>query len=145
MGSVGTCNGWLLLAMERTFDTKPSFYAHVCTLPRSVASSGKLCLQMVSSDTGSSPNNCQPTLVRRTDCPFFGTDRAYPATDLGETIEHVYGTCPGLDELLVSAAHSWTSAIQVGPHILVGHLGVVKVRNAYHRLGGRLSGPPSSW
>jgi ribonuclease HI len=78
-------------------------------------------------------------------------------SDPGETMEHAYGTCTGLDELWVWAAEtfllpaggafaakSWTSAIQdqdkgrrplvtgVGPHILAGLLGVVKVRNDVH-------------
>ena len=91
------------------------------------------------------------------DCPFCGPDRALPATDPGETMEHAYGTCPGLDEIWVWAAETfllpaggifaaktWTSAIHdqdkdrrplvtgVGPHILAGLLGVVKARNADH-------------
>jgi ribonuclease HI/exonuclease III len=86
----------------------------------------------------------------RTQCPFCGPDREHPETDPGETMEHAYGTCPGLDELwawavatFLSPAHgilaapSVTTPIQhprktrrpilsaVLPHILGGLLGVV--------------------
>ncbi len=99
----------------------------------------------------------RPALPGEADCPFCGPDRANPVSDPGETMEHAYGTCTGLDELWVWAAETfllpaggafaakyWTSAIQdqdksrrprvtgVGPHILAGLLGVVKVRNAVH-------------
>ncbi len=102
---------------------------------------------MGDSGTGSAPlarSSVQPTLVAEADCPFCA-------------MEHAYGTCTGLDALWVWAAEtvllpaggafaakSWTSAIQdqdkgrrplvtgVGPHILAGLLGVVKVRNAVH-------------
>jgi hypothetical protein len=38
------------------------------------------------------------------DCPVCGPDRIHPATDRRETMEHAYGTCPGLAELWVWAS-----------------------------------------
>ena len=98
----------------------------------------------------------RPTTPGEADCPFCGSDRIHPATDPGETMEHAYGTCPGLDDLWVWAAETfllpaggahaatrWTSAIPdpgrerrplvncVGPHILSGLLGVVRLNGAY--------------
>ncbi len=49
----------------------------------------------------------RPANPDETDCPFCGPDRANPATDPGETMEHTYGTCPGLDDLQVWAADTF--------------------------------------
>ncbi len=98
----------------------------------------------------------RPTTPGEADCPFCGPDRIHPAADPGETIEHSYGTYPGLDELWVWAAETfllpaggahaatrWTSAILdpgrarrplvncVGPHILSGLLGVSRLMSTY--------------
>ncbi len=81
-------------------------------------------------------------------CPFSGPDGNNPTEDPGETIEHAYGTCKGLDELWLLAdqtflipvggayaAPGYTVAIQdqgkqrralvgaVARHILAGLLG----------------------
>ncbi len=45
----------------------------------------------------------RPTSPGDADCPFCGPDR----TDPGESMEHAYGTCPGLDELWVWAAETF--------------------------------------
>jgi ribonuclease HI len=93
------------------------------------------------------------------DCPFCGPDRAHPEDDPGETMEHAYGTCPGLDDLWAWAAATFllpaggqhaaphtTSAIQdpgktrralvgrVLPHILSGLLGVIKLDDKHNVL-----------
>jgi hypothetical protein len=67
----------------------------------------------------------RPANPGESDCPFCGPERANPATDPGETMEHAYGTCPGLLELWVWAAQmflvpargkyaakSWSTAIR---------------------------------
>ncbi len=68
MGSIGTCNGWHLPPTARTRGAKPSSYpsARVCSPPRNVASSGKLCTLMGGLDIGSARSIGQPTLVSRT-------------------------------------------------------------------------------
>jgi hypothetical protein len=50
----------------------------------------------------------------------------YPATDLGETMEHANDTRPGQDELCV-----WPAENCVGPHILSGLLGVIRLKSTY--------------
>jgi hypothetical protein len=89
----------------------------------------------------------RPTTPGGADCPCCGPDRFHPATDPGDTMEHAYGTYPGLDELWVwegaREATRWTTAISdlgrerrplgncVGPHILSGRLGVIRLNNTY--------------
>ena len=93
------------------------------------------------------------------DCPFCGPDRAHPEDDPGETMEHAYGTCPGLDDLWAwvaatfllpagghHAAPNITAAIldpgkkrralvgRVLPHILSGLLGVIKLDDSHAAL-----------
>ncbi len=63
----------------------------------------------------------RPTTPGEVDCPFCGPDRIHPATGPGETIEHAYGTCPGLDDLWVWAAERFL--LPAGGHMLLaaGH------------------------
>ena len=99
----------------------------------------------------------RPVNPREADCHFCRPDPAKHATDPGVTIEHAYGTWPGLEDRWVWAAErflfpagaayatkSSTTTIHdqgkdrrslvtgAGSHIFAGLLGVIKVRNADH-------------
>jgi hypothetical protein len=103
----------------------------------------------------------EPMLVQmQTGCPFCGPDQVHPEDDPGETMEHWYATCPGLDDLWTWAAATFplpaggqhaapnaTAAVQdpdktrralvdrVLPHLLLGLLSVIKLDDKQNILG----------